>query len=247
MPRLMLLLTAFLLMTGGAKAHSPYFGDTRSIVLPNGQAAELRILKGDSIIIGSDPSRTVILDAESRSLARTPRFRAMAISCWGPRNCIAVAPDLWTAYDMDPTTFRPGEIIRDGEEAMGKLEAGEEGWGFRGRWASPLDIARAEFAVAANHPVITATLVMIGAIVGLGMAFGRRLPNPDRFGMYVAYGVGFLSVATVLIPAFIAATLLVFMWGIPFLHWIGSMLSGAAIAIFAARRIKRLYLHPKAA
>ncbi|WP_204312067.1 hypothetical protein, partial [Escherichia coli] len=73
MPRLvqtLLIALSALVLPAAAQAHSPYFTESVEIALPDGRTGQLSVLRGDGIL-GADPARAVIVDADGRSLART--------------------------------------------------------------------------------------------------------------------------------------------------------------------------------
>uniref|UniRef100_UPI0013D609D6 hypothetical protein n=1 Tax=Acinetobacter baumannii TaxID=470 RepID=UPI0013D609D6 len=68
------------------------------IALPDGRTGQLSVLRGDGIL-GADPARAVIVDADGRSLARTPQTVAIQRVCDAARSCNAVDPGSWAAYE----------------------------------------------------------------------------------------------------------------------------------------------------
>lgn len=231
MPRLIQALLIALLplaLPAAAQAHSPYFTQSLEITLPDGRTGQLRVLKGDGIL-GADPARAVILDAEGRSLARTPRTFVIQLVCDAARRCIAVDPGSWTTYEIDPASFRVGQVIRLREDAIWDLEHGPEAWGFRARPASLPELIRAEVTQAQELGTTMLPFVYIGAVFGLAMAIGNRVPASNRPGWRIAFVIWTILRVLMFIAAASISLLLASIIGITTLLWLALMAFGAII------------------
>lgn len=232
MPRLiqaLLIALPALVLPTATQAHSPYFTESVEITLPDGRTGQLRVLKGDGIL-GADPARAVILDAEGRSLARTPRTTVIQLACDAARRCIAVDPGSWTTYEIDPGSFRVGEVIRPREDAIWALEHGPETWGFRARPASLPELIRAEVTQARELGTTMLPFVAIGAVLGLAMTIGNRVPASNRPGRRVVFVIWTILRLLIFIAAAGISLLHASMIGITTLLWLALMAFGAVIA-----------------
>ena len=236
--RALLIALVPLVVSQTAAAHSPYFSDSREIALPDGTIGRLRILKGDGVV-GADPARAVVLDAEGRSLARTPSSIAMLLTCSGERQCVAVDPGNWTAYEVDPGSFRVGEIVRPRQDAIWALERGAESWGFRTRWATLPEIARAELAQVLGLGGTALAFIGIGALFAVALVPRLRWPSEAGAGPRLAFfGWAALRVVILLSAAWISA-MLAFLAGVTTPLWLILMGLGTAVAAPLIRLVLR--------
>ncbi|HYE48602.1 MAG TPA: hypothetical protein VEB20_03355 [Azospirillaceae bacterium] len=130
-----------------ASAHEPHFREAAPIALPDGRAAELRLLVGDGII-GPDPARPVVLSPQGEVLALGRRNQGLAgwtLVCTGPDGCAAVEVWSGTAFVPAPSSLRPWAGPREG--GIRELEAAEAAWGFRERPATRAEWLAAEAAL----------------------------------------------------------------------------------------------------
>lgn len=231
MPRLiqaLLIALSALVLPTATQAHSPYFTQSVEITLPDGRIGQLRVLKGDGIL-GADPARAVILDAEGRSLARTPRTIVIQLACDAVRRCIAVDPGSWTTYEIDPASFRVGEVIRLREDAIWDLEHGPEPWGFRARPASLPELIRAEMTQAQELGTTMLPFISIGAVFGLAMTIGNRVPSSNRPGWRVAFVIWTILRVLMFIAAAGISLLHASIIGITTFLWLALMAFGVVI------------------
>ena len=237
-----MLLAALLPLAAGAPAaaHSPYFTETRDITLPDGKPGQLRILKGDGIV-GADPARAVVLDAEGRALARSPSTVVILLTCIAPGLCAAVDPGNWTTYEIDPASFRVGEIIRPRQDAIWALERGSESWGFRARWATIPEIAKAEVAQIQSLGATALAFVAIGALFAVALVPRLRWPRDSGAARRLAFfGWAILRVVILLASAWVSA-MLAFLAGVTTPLWLilmglGTVLAAPLIRLVARRR-----------
>lgn len=71
---------AALIPTAPALAHSPYYGDTAAISVPQLGDLWIKLLYGDGII-AADPVRAVLVDADGRALAISPLADSLSLHC----------------------------------------------------------------------------------------------------------------------------------------------------------------------
>lgn len=218
-----------LIVSQPSAAHSPYFTDSREIALPDGKVGRLRILKGDGVV-GADPARAVVLDAEGRSLARTPSTVAILLTCDGAGQCVAVDPGNWTTYEVDPASFRVGEIVRPRQDAIWELERGTETWGFRSRLATVPEIARAEIAQIQGLGGTALAFVGIGVLFAVALVPRLRWPRDGGAGRRLVV-LGWMALRVViLLGAGWVSAMLAFLAGITTPLWLILMGLGAALA-----------------
>lgn len=116
------------------RAHRPYFTDVGRIRLPDGTLGEARLLNGDGIL-GPDPVRVLILDAQNRLLARSHKSVLIALSCEDDGRCLIFDLSRRKVLDLEPSSFRQGAVVpgADDRDNLWDLDDGEEAWGFAPR------------------------------------------------------------------------------------------------------------------
>lgn len=169
----------FLVLVGieSAWAHRPYFTQVERVVLPNGQPGELRLLHGDGIF-GPDPIRVLVLDADSRLIARSYESTFFHLVCGPTPECKIFDFHNDTIMELDPQTFRVGGIVQsvgDPErERLWQFIIGNDVWGFRSRPASVLEQMEGNWALLVKHWGIFAFTTMLGALAGFACFAGPR-------------------------------------------------------------------------
>ncbi|MBF9234918.1 hypothetical protein [Microvirga alba] len=161
-----------------AFAHRPYFTHVEKILLPNGELGEVRLLSGDGIF-GPDPVRALILDAQGRLLARSPKSVVMALSCQAGGGCLIVDLRTNQVLELEPSSFRQGPAVpglsSEDRDGLWDLEGGSESWGFSLREATAQERAEANDAMARGMKgslLIIAGLGFVGAL--FLVPYGRR-------------------------------------------------------------------------
>jgi hypothetical protein len=150
--------------TSPASAHRPYFTQVEKLLLPNGEIGEARLLNGDGII-GPDPVRVIILDAQDRLLARSHKSRSMALSCQADRQCLIFDYSAGKVLDLVPASFRQGAPVPglsdEARNDLWELEGGSENWGFALRSATPREkLLGYVVLVSSRLPLIAFNIVM---------------------------------------------------------------------------------------
>ncbi|TPG34875.1 hypothetical protein EAH89_30595 [Roseomonas nepalensis] len=251
-PFLTLALPLLLLAGCPADAHRPYFTHVERIVLPDGQPGEMRLLKGDGILL-ADPVRILVLDRDGRLLARSHQSGAMVLLCdRDRRSCRGY--DGAAVLLLDPASFRHGQSVpglTDAERSgLLAFETGDESWGFVIRRASLADRIRAEAALARETPCALALLVALGVVAGL--LIPARLPRAEdpaepRWSVWSMWTAGVLLRLTILAPVLLVASYVGALVGLTSIAWLTGFGSGAALVLFwHSRRRRRVTVSPTA-
>jgi hypothetical protein len=212
------------LMIAPAAAHSPYFTQPETIVLPDGTTGQIRLLHGDGIL-RSDPVRAIVVDAEGRALARSPQSYAMAIRCDGVRQCKVYDLNHLAVSTPDLTTFRVGGLISDENERW-SLEGGSDSWGFATRRMSLDDAFFGHTAYLMDNK-FDAAMPLLFTALALAFVLGvlRPAPSQQAFNKVVWYGI--IVAAFCLAGLFVLLSILTLMVsGLPVQLWF--MLSATA-------------------
>ncbi len=236
--RAILFALAMLVAAQPAHAHSPYFTKTEKIALPDGTTGEIRLLHGDGVM-RSDPVRAVIVDAEGRSLARSPQSYAMAIRCSGTSRCTAYDLEHFTVSQPDPKSFRVGEPV-SGVNERWALERGANPWGFvtRRMWIADMVVGH---AVYLRHNLYAAAIPLLLTGVSAMFVFGVLRPAPSRrlYDRIVWYAI---IAAAFAIAGFLMLTnlLMLIVTGLPSQLWLLlSASAGAAVGLLFLWRAHR--------
>lgn len=158
------------LMAGSAWAYPPAsLKRVEPILLPGGQQGTMRILVGEGFL--SDPVRIVILDAQSRLIARGPQTNWLSLVCEAPLRCHGYDHGSGEVIAPDPATFgKDGPVVRpvDDWDDLAELDDGNAIWGVTVRPSTWREWLFAEWvafrAVSLLQPAFYATL---GTIAGL--------------------------------------------------------------------------------
>jgi hypothetical protein len=148
-----------------ALAHSPYFTQTESFALPNGETGEIRLINGDGIL-GPNPIWTVVINSQGTVIARSEQAVQMVIVCLPEHRCHGFNLIRRLVLEPDPATFKQGPDALDVWGVIGDVRRGD-GWGFRERPATAIEVIEATIALAGNNiltflvPFIAAALVII--------------------------------------------------------------------------------------
>ena len=157
-----------------AAAHRPYFTQAERIVLPNGDVGEVRLLHGDGIL-GSDPARALVLDAQGRLVARSPKSVSLVLSCGSNRQCLVIDLEHDKVFEPEQSSFRQGirvpGLSDEERNELWDLEDGEESWGFTIRDTRGGERFAGNVAMAREVPLSLAILAVLGFV-----AAGAPLP-----------------------------------------------------------------------
>lgn len=170
-----LILTLFFAVVGSssALAHRPYFTQVEKIRLPNGEIGEARLLNGDGIL-GPDPVRVIILDAQSRLLARSHKSHSMALSCRDKGQCLIFDLSAGKILELAPSSFRQGPLVPglgDNERnELWELEEGSESWGFVLRNPSTGEMLLSYKVLMSSQWPMMMFNIVIGALCALLLA-----------------------------------------------------------------------------
>jgi len=181
---LILPLLSWLAATGPASAHRPYFTEAQPILLPDGQRGEMRIIAGDGIVV-ADPVRIIILDAESRLIARGPKTLLLSLVCDAPLRCHGYDHSSGEIIEPDPMTFgQKGSHVPPFSERdnLWDIEDGEATWGVKVRPASWVEWLLAEWSQwRGTSPLAYGLFVSLGLIAGFS-SVGLHNPKPTLSG-----------------------------------------------------------------
>jgi hypothetical protein len=236
-----ILSTMLLLLVGtqSARAHRPSFTQVERLVLPNGQAGELRLLKGDGIL-GPDPIRVLVLDADGRLVARSRRSALITASCKSATACKIFDLSDDTVLEPELSTFRSGPIVpgvQDHErDRLWEFEGGDDAWGFRARSASASERIEGNWAILEARWIGFALLTSLGALAGLAGFVGLRRPDAKSGGRTL---VRIIEVCIRLLLVgflFVLSLFLASLGGLTTELWLSALVTGAAAA-FALVRI----------
>jgi hypothetical protein len=198
------MVSALLLTVSPASAHRPHFTQVERILLPDGEAGELRLLHGDGIFF-ADPIRVLALDAQGRLIARSHRSTSMALSCEPDGRCLALDLANDKLLELDPSSFRVGPFVPglkgEDRDALWKLEDGDENWGFRVSEANLLARVEGNLALARRNPHDVAVYIALGAMTAVLLLSGpgkARLTSIFGVALWLAFALR-LAVAAFLI------------------------------------------------
>lgn len=227
-------------------AHSPYYTQFEKIRLPDGQVGEVRLLHGDGIVY-ADPVRPVIVDQQSRLVARGPKAFSMIVSCDEEHRCLVV--DLWGSrvLDLDSASFRQGPVQPAATLWPARwptedwdLEDGDESWGFSSRDATFAEMWTANLVMARERRY---GLIVSGVLAALGMLF----IIPIRFSVRSKGRRRLVRAVVILIglPIFCLFTATSY-WmaaigGLTFELWIISVVMGACMTWIVAALMTTLF------
>lgn len=169
----------WLTAAGSASAHRPYFTKAQPILLPDGQRGEMRIVAGDGIFV-ADPVRIVILDAESRLIARSPQTQWLSLVCDAPLRCHGYDHLSGEVIEPDPTTFgRDGPLVPsfDERDDLRDVEAGEASWGVKVRPATWGEWLSAEWSQWRDTPLRGYVLLALPGVIAAISSFGLHRPS----------------------------------------------------------------------
>ena len=228
--------------SGSALAHRPYFTQVESIVLPDGQPGEMRLLHGDGIFL-ADPVRILVLNREGQLLASSRRGMTMLLTCdCNERSCWGYdgAP---SALVLDPASFRMGPIVpglTDGERSgLWPFEREEETWGFKVRYASISEIVRAELALARRALRPLALLVALGVPAATLAVVGVRCPRGTKWWSFGLWAAGILLCLVGLATIMLVALYCFLLVGLTPIAWLASLGLGASPILLAWWMVKR--------
>lgn len=89
--------------SSAALAHSPYLDGFKSWTDSHGTAWRLAVLNGDSILLGDDPNRPVVLNSDGKIVAIGPIGKNPVPVCFTPHDCRILIDD--GVLLPDPKTF----------------------------------------------------------------------------------------------------------------------------------------------
>ena len=243
------LLTLILMVAASSPslAHRPYFTQVEPIILPNGQPGEMRVLRGDGIII-ADPSRILVLDSNRRLLARSGIGDVVSILCDGDRRACRGHSGLATLI-LDPASFRLGPVVpgleQNDRSGLYELMDGNASWGFTVQLASVGDVLRAEAAIFRQHLLPLSLIAVLGAVAATILIAGKGLPNLAAWRAFALWIVGFLLRLAGTAPILFIAAYVFLLTDVTLLLWLASFGSGASLMWLAVwLRRRRLGANP---
>lgn len=153
----LILFSIFLLNTGQALAHAPYYTQVEELEVQDGEALSLKLLHGDGIIAG-DPVRAVVVDSEFRVRAVSPLALNLHIFCEqnGSRRCSVYDSVSAVVYQLDPTSWALGPVIEEQGKPLRTAYPEDMGqnFGFAQRPATLLEIIRFEGDKVLSFPIV---------------------------------------------------------------------------------------------
>ncbi|WP_060768626.1 hypothetical protein [Methylobacterium sp. AMS5] len=225
---LILPLLSWLAATGPASAHRPYFTEAQAILLPDGQRGEMRIIAGDGIFV-ADPVRIVILDAESRLIARGPQTRWLSLVCDAPLRCHGYDHLSGEVIAPDATTFgRDGPLVPsfDERDDLWGIEAGEASWGVKVRPATWAEWLPAEWSQWRDMPLGGYVLLALPGVIAAICSFGVHRPRWTLEGALLWF-------AGMLLRLFgVGVAVVMFLLGLIMSPMIPSIVFGAALSAY---------------
>jgi hypothetical protein len=237
------LVFAVALMPPPAFAHMPYFqSESAPVTLLDGSPGTLRLLNGDGIL-GPDPTRPVVTDAQDGVRALGPEGYAVAQSC-GASGCrvyvysnTALLPHV---YELDPGTMRSTPTIRtDTEDSRANIMMAKDIYGFRTVEGLGARMIGALTCLVQWWPsFVILMLIGLSAIPVwkcLGMALSRA--EDDRWGAAM-FGVVFAIGVTLPMLGFWFLFLLVSAYP-PLLSLVALGIPSAIMALYSVLRLAR--------
>jgi hypothetical protein len=189
-----LLVTAVIAGSIPALAHSPFFTQTEAMALPGGETGEIRLIHGDGIL-GPDPIWTVVINPQGSVIARSEAALAMVIVCRAEHRCHGFNLPRRLVLEPDPVTFKQGPDALDVWGVIGGIPRGD-GWGFRERPASAIEVMEATIAFAGNN-TIAFLVPFIAAALSIGVFLKLRQwpPRKSRLTWLIWIGAVVLRLA----------------------------------------------------
>jgi hypothetical protein len=220
--------------TSSARAHRPYFTQVEKIRLPTGELGEARLLNGDGIL-GPDPVRVIILDAQGRLLARSHRSLSMGLSCQEAGHCLIFDFTNDRILELDALAFRQGEQVPGlGDEHrndLWDLESGKDAWGFTLRELAQSERPTSLWALLIQYLPVIIINGLIGAICALlGLKLFTNIKiRTATFLELLAAAFTLVVLAPIGIFLVFVSGYFSFLAGLPMMVWLASMTTGAAL------------------
>ena len=234
-----------------ALAHRPYFTQIEKIRLPNGEMGEARLLNGDGIL-GPDPVRVVVVDAQSRLLARSRKSGSMALVCREEGPCFIFDFSAGKILDLVPASFRQGPYVpgpSDNERNnLWDLEDGSESWGFVHRDPSFGEMALSyKMLVLGNWPMLSfnivigvmCALLLAGAMIIVKAAIIAIREKRNQYFRVFMTSLAILIVAAMGLFIALVSGFFSLMGGLTFWPWFASLCFGGVLALVCFRIRKR--------
>ena len=236
--RLALIVFCLFASCGLAEAHRPYFTERVAIDLPEGQRGELRLLHGDGIFF-ADPVYAVIVNAESRIVARSHQSHHFVIGCPTKLVCRALDVGRSVIFEPDPATFRlDGPLVQnaDGSESdrwqwLDERES-RTSWGFFKRPMSLMEKVKAEYAFATRNWFELLISMALGSLAALPVLFSLHIMRPPKSVFRFAAWLVVLGLCFVGSAVFVLGSLWwVALVGLTSIAWMASTGAGMFIVV----------------
>lgn len=231
---LQLIATALALLILGSAAslaHRPYFTQIEPTVLPDGNPGEMRLLNGDGIFF-ADPTRIVVLDQNKQVLARSPRTAPLSLICDSARrSCWGYDHNAGQALILDPSSFRmEGKPLLgdDDENELGRIESGDESWGFTVRDASWAEYVEAEWTLAQRMAGSMFFLAALGIVLACLAVVGVRIPSHGSKPRLLLWVAGLMVRAICAVTIAIIALYVAVLHGLSLTIWLVGLGAGVA-------------------
>jgi hypothetical protein len=170
-----------------ALAHSPYFRQTESFALPNGETGEIRLIHGDGIL-GPDPIWTVVINSQGTVIARSEQAVQMVIVCRAEHRCHGFNLTRRLVLEPDPAIFKQGPDALDVWGVIGGVPRGD-GWGFRERPATAIEVLEATIAFARNNILaFLVPFIAAASVVGVFLRLRQWPPRRSRLTWLIWIG-----------------------------------------------------------
>ena len=205
--RLIQLVSALLCVTGGlpAAAHSARVGPSQ----PMGDGGYAVALWYGDGIMGPDPIRAIVLDADQRLVAVSPSSVLMSVTCDSAGDCTAWDRVGGIAYRPDPGAFETREAIRQNGAAFEYPEDYDHEFGFSAQDMTSAQRLRIEAGIMLTHPTGLLIAGLWWAVVWLSFAFGRVILRGGTRGRILrvavialtAFGATMLALVSVALAA----------------------------------------------
>lgn len=194
-----------------ARAHRPYFGESRPIVLEDGSDATLRLLYGDGVF-SSDPVQAVVVDDRDEIIAAGPVSTDLYLACGvagaAADDCLAYDPFERTILTPDERSFVALGTLRDGRPT--DYPSNKIATGFTSRPATFRETVTLEAMQALGNPLgfvlLALWLIPVWALI-LSLSAGPEEDTPGFDFAWIVTTVGKMLLALLLLAALLFLSL----------------------------------------